>query len=488
MFPSIRNFIAWFFKNDYWVRLLLIFTATVALVTLILAFYASLLPPHLVQEYDVLNYHLTIPRQHLLTGSFAHIPWSTADLFFLPIDFALAPFCLSTLLPNKIPQFFFFIGLLFICGRLAWRFSSGRIWPLVLIVFALMGSHNIGIQLGTAMFGLAICYLFLAALDSFMNGSILLGVIEACFYFWSKPLIPLQFTVTLIIFISFCYILRLFGFRDNVWFFPGEKGTFFKGWSKGTIKKTFVLFLIVSCFVAGPFIFKSIRYSGTPCFPLAVGVLRNFSVQQNQSRWADLEFKANQLLEIKDQYGTGRGLHEFIRHFWLIAVPEKGVTNRYDYPLGLVYLLFLGPFLYLLFSSIKKKAILLFPLWIISSWAVWWFGTQQARFLFIPLVLMYLVVVVSLSNLPSRILLLAIFIAVLLVNISLYRAHKEDLGRWGYSVLRQKDINILSLNKACISSGRLKLPFYDVAYAACPVDVIENDDSVFILETSSLKN
>ena len=48
------------------------------------AFYASFYPPHLLPETDAINYHYTLPRQHLILNSFAHLPWSVADLFTLP--------------------------------------------------------------------------------------------------------------------------------------------------------------------------------------------------------------------------------------------------------------------------------------------------------------------------------------------------------------------------------------------------------------------
>jgi len=47
-------------------------------------------------------------------------------------------------------------------------------------------------------------------------------------------------------------------------------------------------------------------------------------------------------LAMKDAYGLKRSLPGFVKHFWLVAVPEQGVNNRFDYPLGLIYLLCLG--------------------------------------------------------------------------------------------------------------------------------------------------
>jgi hypothetical protein len=481
LIAGTRNFRAWFAQESLSVKLLFILMGIGAGAVLLCAFYASLLPPHLAQEFDALNYHLALPRQHLLRGSFSHIPWSTADLFFLPIDFALAPFWLATSLPNKLPQFFFVLGLLGICSRLAWRFSGGKIWPSVLLVLAVIGSHNIGIQMGTAMLDIVICYLFLAALDSFLSGAVWLGMIELGFYVWSKPLIPVQFLLTLVTFSLVWLLLWAFGIRKNTWVASGEKIKEFAGNARCALTRGLGLFLLFSLFVTGPFIFKSLRYSGTPIFPLGVGVFRKLSIPQSPERWLELKLKATQWLATKDQYGSGRNLLEFARHFWLVAVPEKGVNNRYDYPLGLMYLLFLGPFLFFFFSSLRQKTLPLLSLWVVVSWGIWWFGSQQTRYLYVPLILMYLAVVPSIRA-PSRVLLGVMLGAILLVSTSVYRANKQDMGRWGDLVLRQQDKELIRLGRVQQSASRATLSFYDVAYATFPVKVVDND-SVFVLNT-----
>lgn len=471
----------WFLQEGLFVKLLLVLMAVSGAITLLCAFYASLLPAHLVQEFDALNYHITLPRQHLLRGSFRHIPWSTADLYFLPVDFALAPFWLATSLPNKLPQFFFLLGLLGVCNRVAWRFSGGKIWPSVLLVFAVMGSHNIGIQMGTAMLDIAICYLFLAALDSLLNGMVWLAVIELSFYIWSKPLIPLQFLVTLVVFALAWILLRSFGVKKISWFCPGEGIKWPVSNFKRPLIKVLGLFVILSLFLAGPFIYKSLRYSGTPIFPLGVGVFKGLSVPQSPQRLLELKSKAAELLAVKNNYGSGRSLSEFARHFWLVAVPEKGVNNRYDYPLGLMYLLFAGPFIFLFFYSLRNKVLPLLPLWVIASWGIWWFGSQQTRFLFIPIILIYLVVVLSMRA-PSRVLLTVMLGAILLVSASVYRAHKPDLGKWGYAVLRQQDKELINLGKSWPAASIPVFSSSDLAYATFPVKVSGND-TLFVLNT-----
>ena len=126
-----------------------------------IVFYASLLPVHLSQEFDALNYHLTIPRQHLILKTFTHIKWSHADLFLTPLDFALSPYWFVTSLPNKFPQFLFLIGLILVSVNLVRRFSQNNFASICLIVFAIFGAHFIGIQMGTAMLDIAAAYLFI---------------------------------------------------------------------------------------------------------------------------------------------------------------------------------------------------------------------------------------------------------------------------------------------------------------------------------------
>lgn len=478
---GFRSFRVWFLQETLFVKLLLVFMAFAAGIILSCAFYASLLPPHLVQEFDALNYHITLPRQHLLRGSFSHIPWSTADLYFLPVDLALAPFWLATFLPNKLPQLFFLLGILGICNCLARRFSGGKIWPSVLLIMAVLGSHNIGIQMGTAMLDLVICYLFLASLDSFLGGAVWLALIELSFYLWSKPLISVQFLATLVVFGLAWILLQDFGAQRKTWVFSEESVKGFISYFQRSFIKGLGLFILLSLFLAGPFIYKSLRYSGTPIFPLGVGVFKDLSIPQSPQRLSELKSKAAELLAVKDNYGSGRSLPEFVRHLWLIAVPEKGVNNRYDYPLGLMYLLFAGPFLFLFLSALRNKTLPLLPLWVIASWGIWWFGSQQTRFLFIPVILMYLVVTLSIRR-PSRILLTVMLGAILLVGASVYRANKPDLGRWGEAVLRKQDKELISMSKLKSAASMAVFSSCDLAYAAFPVKVSGND-TLFVLNT-----
>ncbi|MCX5681347.1 MAG: hypothetical protein NT079_03600, partial [Candidatus Omnitrophica bacterium] len=172
-----------------------VFVCLLLLGMLLIGAAAALLPPHLIQESDSLNYHITIPRQHLILGSFAHLPWSVADFYSLPLDFAMAPYCLSTPWPNKLAFYFFIIGILGLSWQLAWRISKKNVWACIAVIMAILGAHGLSIQIGIAMFDVLLLYLFLAAVDSAMTGNWFLAVVEFTFYFWSKSFIPIQVCV-----------------------------------------------------------------------------------------------------------------------------------------------------------------------------------------------------------------------------------------------------------------------------------------------------
>jgi len=474
-----RDFCVRFSQEPLSLRLLLVVAGIGAGVISLCAFYAALLPPHLVQESDLLNYHLTLPRQHLIMHSFKHIPWSTADLYLLPIDFSLAPYWLATNLPNKFPQFLFFAGIIPVSFNLVRRFSGNNFLSLCLIVLAVFGSHSVGIQAGTAMLDLALCYLFLAALDSFLGGAILISALEFVFLFWSKSFIPLQLGLTFMALFCLMFVLKKWFMYKVDWNLGREieAGTL----NKKKLQQFAVLFLICSIFIAGPFIAKSMYYAGTPLFPFKVGILNpGNGLDRNSPQWQSLLEKSKQCVTTRDDYGAGRSLKEFIGHFWLIAVPEEGVNNRYDYPVGLMYLLFVGPFLYVFISSLRKKKIGLLPFFVVVYWLVWWVGSQQTRFLFIPILLMFISVIAT-NKFQSRILIIAMLIALFLTGLSVFRAHRADFGCASWEVLRPKDRELIAMSKTVNRNQPVKLNYPDVAFADFEVDV-QDTNSVFVLQ------
>lgn len=445
--------------------------AGIALGILLCALYAALLPPHLIQESDALNYHYTLPRQHLILNSFQHIPWSSADLFPLPLQFALAPYWFVTALPNKFPQFFFLLGIMMVVHRLTRYFAAGKLTAVALALFAVLGSHNVGIQMGTAMLDLMICYLFLASLDSFLNGNTALAAIEFSFFLWSKSFIPFQvILIAAVMFLSF-KVMGMFNFKTVSWEF-GRKITLSE--ARGYLsrfRKLLVAVAALSLLIGGPFVVKSLYYSGTPLYPFGAGLLKLNEDQAPAPRQPLLE-AARSHIAMKDKYGYGHSAGAFLKHFWLMAVPDEGVNNKFDYPVGLPYLLFVGPFLYFLCRSFSRKVFPVIPLFIAVYWLVWWAGTQQTRFLYIPIILMFIMVVAGLKE-PSFILKGAVLLALLFNLASVASAHRGDWGREPLQMLREQDRNLIALNGSYIrqkEQGYIDLAFGDAAFAQFPVN------------------
>jgi hypothetical protein len=474
---TFQNLKSKFLQQEKTIQLYFLGGGILVFSVLLCTFYASLLPPHLIQESDALNYHITLPRQHLILGSFKHIPWAADDLFLLPIDFALAPFWLVTTLPNKFPQYLFFLGLVFVAIVLLKHFSEATLPRQILLVFAIFGSHHIGIQMGTAMLDLVISYLLLAALDSFLSGRIFLSIIEFTFFFWSKSFFPPFVVGIVIVLLLLTRIFKKLGISHFTWGF-GEmiKSDVQQRYLK-QLKKMILVFILLSTVTAGPFVIKSTHYAGTPLYPFAPGmVLLNKHIDKASTAWQSLTNASQKwVTEIKDSYGYGRSPLIFLKHFWLIAVPDEGVNNKYDYPLGLVYLLLVGPFVGLFINALKTKRLPIIPIFIVIYWLFWWMGSQQSRLLYIPVLLM-LIVTFSELKVHSKALMTAFMIALIFNALSIFRAHRHDFGQSHIEVLREKDVGLLEMNKEYLrrkGRGMIDLDYHDAAFAQFPVRVVK---------------
>jgi hypothetical protein len=469
----LSNFKTTYLEQKKSTRFYICFCFVLIGLILSIGFYASMLPVHLVQEFDSLNYHITMPRQHLLLGSFMHIGWSPADLFVLPIDFGLAPYWLATAFPNKWPQFLFLLGLAGIVASLVKRFGGNYLGSCLALI-AFFGMHFIGIQIGTAMLDIVLAYLFFASIDSLLDKKYILSGIEGAFYFWSKPFIPFQIVICFAaVFLAWILFKRV-GFKIIN---PGFNEGFF------SLKKFAIPFLVASFFVAGPFVLKSLYYASTPLYPFGAGKFNISHTEGSDSlcRKSMIE-NAKNLVSAKDSYGYGRGFIDFLRHFWLVAVPDKGVNNRYDYPIGLMYLIFLAPFVFLFGRLLKWRNFSVLGFFIVIYWVSWWLGSQQTRFLYIPVILIIIIVSSNIRTYSAP-LMISTALALALTAFSVYNAHKNDFGKPRVAVLRAKDRQLLRINDDYESrKGEVvTLDYYDIAYARFPAKVIK-PGTVWVLE------
>lgn len=440
--------------------------ALTALPTVLMAVLASFYPPHLTQEMDLLNYHYMVPRQHLIRHSFAHISWSVADLWLHPIQFAQAPFWFVSELPNKWPQLLITLGFWSISIRIASRFTAiphRKILSGALVLAALLGSHGFGIQYGTGMMDIALCYLFLASIDSFLDNHLWLSALEMSFYVFGKSFLPIQTFLILGCLVVLAFIARRLKFSESLSFNTTV------GFQSSRVAAWFGRFLLMSVLVGGPFVAKSLYYSGTPFYPVGTGI---FSVATRaQERFPLLKQESDALWK---GVVSNRSIPKFVAHFWTLAVPTKDVNNDFDYPMGLPYLLFLVPFLYLTTRSISKRQFPLLPILAIIFWAAWWAsGAHQARFLYIPITLIFISVSVNAFAQESRGLKLALLLSLLLTSLSAVRSNRMDFGKGRFEVLRSEDKQLIELSKKW-SDGRgemLDVNILGAAYATVPVRV-----------------
>ncbi len=448
-------------------RIIFAIGALAGLIYLAVGLYASLLPPHLIQESDALMYHITLPRQHLLRHSFAHIPWSTPDIFLLPLDYALSPFELVTTWPNKLIQFVFFAGCLSCVFQLVYVLSGQVLQRAWLGVLAVMACHAVAIQVGLAMFDLVMLYCFLAFIHSLLVRRWILAAIEFAFFFWSKSFIPFQITVIGIILSLIIFWALKKGFSCDELPIPDTRG-----------RKIFVtVFGMVSLGIAVPHLIKSFYYTGTPLYPFGIGLLSPLAGYA-PDHWHSILQRAADCLSQKDNYGHGRSILAFIKHFWLMAVPEKGVNNAFDYPVGLIYLLVLVPFMGHVVKSFRSGRLPVLSLIVIAWWLTWWFGSQQSRFLLVPISLM---IILTVSFLPriSRVLIVLVIMALSLEVISLIDAHRSDWGKPFSRVIRDKDMKMLEL-KPPAGVVEVGVDFPDVAFAPYSVNV-SHSDSIYVI-------
>ena len=451
-----------------------IFISVLSAPIIFVSFYASLLPPHLLPEFDALNYHYTLPRQHLILHSFTHIPWSTADLFPFSIQSALAPYWFCTALPNKIPQLIFTLALWGLAFQITYRLApqTRAFRAALLAIFAVIASHGFAIQYGTAMLDLVFCYFALAALDSAMTGRWALAGLEMSLWVGAKipPLYMAVLCVTVIPALLWKWKIGTIGWSWSPCQMPGLQ----------VLKRASVCFLIVAAVMSGPFMLKSMRYAGTPFFPLWTGAFHTVSPDA-QSRLPLVQKAAADLWVVAHGGADDRSWKGVLTHPFLLAVPTKGVNNDFDYPLGLPYLIFVAPFAVFLLLAWRRRHLAVLPWLACVLWASWWRSSHQARFLYFPVLL--IIVTVTAEECVTRAWAprVALALSALLTSLSMVRGHRADFGKSRWEVLRAEDQALVRQGESFPSTPTTPVSVKDkeAAFATFPIHVATGD--VFVL-------
>lgn len=384
------------------------------------------LPPHLGQEFDAIHYHMGLPRQHLLLGSLRFLDWSVGDLFPLNVQFGLAPAWFMAETFHKLPQVFFAFWAFLLLLRLGRALAPGSIvgWIPALAVFTAKG---VTFQLGTAMLDLCQLYFALAALSALLDlrlakgkawVHLILAALHLAVFATFKSFSPFQ--LGLIVALAFA-ILRLTRSSPQEPWLPKRRD-----WPGLA-----ALSLIFMGLLLGRTVWTNVGRAGTPLFPF--GTCTILVTPGCQGQQGEIIRQSSALLhQVRQAYGEGFGPIAFFRHLWTVAVPRadmKGVNNSFDYPLGLPWLLLMVLLLASLPTEIRERRVSALTALTVSTWLIWWVGSQQARWLYPTLALGWLATLPIQKKARSDLLCGALALAAALTMIQHYRSLRDHLYR-----------------------------------------------------------
>lgn len=424
----------------------------------VLAGYEAHFPPHWPQEYDAINYHMALPRQHLYWGSLQHLPWSAADLWPLALQFGFAPVWFMGASINKWPQLFgalWAFGMILALGRKKAEHNFSGWIP----ALALFTTHGVMVQLGMAMLDLTNLYLLLAAWHAVIHRRPFWWAAHVALYAATKAFHPAQAGILVLAVLGYYAIFDRAVLTRN----------------RRQLVSGAALAIVLFCLVMARSVWVGVERAGTPIFPFFTCMFSGVINCQGEPGEAIRATAAGQFGTI-DGYGLGRGAGAFAAHLWRISVPALGtVNNVYDYPLGLTWVLLLV----LLAASI--------PIWIrakmpppelvlaVVLWVLWWVTSQQSRWLY-PFMAFALLATMQLQLRANRSLIVAIFLGAGCLSIlSQARAIGADLGASGASIQAQQE---LSFPSDPISLSAKKK---EILYVTHRLRTVENIDGIFII-------
>ena len=375
----------------------------------VLAGYEAHFPPHWPQEYDAINYHMALPRQHLFWGSLQHLPWSMADLFSMPLQYGFASVWFMGNTINKWPQFvgtLWAFGIVLALGR---RQASHSIsgWIPALAMFT---THGVMVQLGMAMLDLSNLYLLLATWHATLYRRPVWWAAHIALYGAAKAFYPAQAGLVILAIFVYYYFFEWVSLVAN-------RRLLIIG---VLLAVTFFLLISVRS------IWVDVERAGTPIFPMAVCAFPTVSGCQSEAGEI-IRASSMRVTNAAASYGVGYGLKGLLTHLWRVAVPAFGsVNNEYDYPLGLAWPLMLLFSVVTIFywrkpRNVSPEQIMAFALWIF-----WWFTSQQSRWLYPVMALGLLATISTQKRVNQRLLLGSLIFSAMFSALSLARSIDAD--------------------------------------------------------------
>lgn len=396
----------------------------IALSALLISGLEASYPPHLPQEYDAINYHMGLPRQHLLLGSLKLIPWSVGDLFPSMIQWGYSTFWFIGSLYNKIPQFILAMWAFFLLLGLGRKQEkSYRAW---IPALAFITTHGVAIQLGTAMLDLPQIYFLAAFLYAVTRREVFFAALHLALFASLKSFGILQVGL-----IGAGMLAYFFCFESNV---LNEQKRF--------ITKLLFGFSIIILLLLSRTIAINLERAGTPLFPFITCKLP--STGCHAAAGMAIQNSANENIGIRNAYGFGRGPLAFAIHLWRISVPNAklGVNNEYDYPLGLVWLFWLVFAFYALRDFYRTRHMHPYIFAAFLFWLTWWLGSHQARWLYPVLALGWLGSIEIQKKIHPQVLLLALVLSSCLTLVSTWRAFGPDFSRSRAGIQEQQEASV----------------------------------------------
>ena len=355
------------FKKSPLVALALLGCAACLGAMLSMSLLSALRPPFLSQEYDAINYQMGIPRQLLVRKSLAWIEWSTADLWPMILQYGMSPLSNAFFTINKIPQFFFALGLMACLYRIPKQLGFIGMVSLIPLL-AVMGSHGVMIQMGTGMMDLPLLYLLLLSVSALLDRRYRIAAFSLSIFIASK---------SFNLFLAAPLVLG-----GMAWALFGKS----KIPARHLFKDFLPVLLLSTCLLLSRSALLSFRATGTPLFPFFSCQIAKGSLCEGESLKL-LRNVEKELISTRDKYGNGRSPRAFFTHLWRVAIPTKGVNNEFDYPLGLPWLLFIVLVGFTFTSGLPRSPLLWASLLL---WALWWMNAQQSRWLYPTLALGFL--------------------------------------------------------------------------------------------------
>lgn len=355
-------------------------------VVLIPPFFSALVPPY---SWDAQVYHLTIPKLYLLHHGIHHIPLNIYSNMPLNIDML---FLLGMGAGNDVVAklLHYVLGLL-VCVALygfSRQYFVERVGLLASLLFVVHPMVNY--EFGVAFVDVGMGFFFVLMVWSFIellrSGQTQWAVIMGLFggaLLGSKYTGALGVLSVLVTFLVILGVTKVRSRKENEGMLIAE----------ATIQRRWILtgaFLLVSVFLALPWLIKNIVYTGNPVYPLLYGLFGG-------REWTGT--MAQQLIDWQRNIGQGRTILDYLLLPWRVFVESGPEYRHFAGKLSPIAFITLP----LAFLVLRRNQLIRILLGIFAIFFILWaLGAQQVRFLIPGLPLLGIIAAVGIERVRDR--------------------------------------------------------------------------------------